>query len=467
MLYVPDFKVNLCSVILLARDGFRIVFEGEDCVISRNGQEAIRGVYKDLYMLQTEIGHEGVEMALKAEIIHKELASTWQKRLGHLNMTSFKSLESMAKGIHFLEGTDEKEVCSPCLEGKQHKVFNRHEPSQRMSKRLEMIHSDTCGPFRTPSKAGAKSFVLFIDDMTRMVWCFFMKSKTETSNAFKEFKALVEKHSGQKIIRFRCDNGKAEYDNTSFLSLLRENGITYEPSAPYTQNQNGVSERMNRTILEKARTMLLEACLPEGFWAEAVNTAVYLHNRSPTRSLEGVTPYEAWNGTKPLDLSNLRIFGCDAYLFVPDEKRGKLQAKSQKCVLMGYVWNTTKMWRLWDPTGRRVVIGSNVQFDENRLGNRNKPQSPPEDISSTDTISEIKEEILDTPETRIGMETEAIDDSSKGRFAMGMSQSDILTENSSSPTVSETTVDITIPEASTDALDIIPEKELPGLRHST
>jgi len=121
--------------------------------------------------------------------------------------------------------------------------------------------------------------------------------------------------------------------------------------------------------MEKARTMLLEACLPESFWAEGVNTAVYLHNRSPTRSLEGVTPYEAWNGFKP-DLSNLRAFGCDAYLFVPDEKRGKLQSKSQKCVHMGYVWNTTKMWRLWDPAGRRVVIGNNVRFDENSLGGR-------------------------------------------------------------------------------------------------
>ena len=75
--------------------------------------------------------------------------------------------------------------------------------------------------------------------------------------------------------------------------------------------------------------MLLEARLPESFWAEAVNTAVYLYNRSPTRSLNNMTPYEAWNGVKP-DLSQIKVFGCDAYLFVPDEKQGKLQAKSQK-----------------------------------------------------------------------------------------------------------------------------------------
>ena len=74
--------------------------------------------------------------------------------------------------------------------------------------------------------------------------------------------------------------------------------------------------------MEKARSMLLEADLPESFWAEAVNTAVYLHNKRPTRSLEGKTPYEAWNGVKP-DLSHLKVFGGDAFLHVPDEKRNK------------------------------------------------------------------------------------------------------------------------------------------------
>ena len=122
-----------------------------------------------------------------------------------------------------------------------------------------------------------------------------MKSKADTVEAFIVFKAKVEKHSGERIMRFRSDNGKAEYDNAVFQKILKEEGIMYKPSAPYTQNQNGVSERMNRTIMEKARSMLLEANLPESFWAEAVNTAMYLHNRSPKWSLEGKMPYEAWN----------------------------------------------------------------------------------------------------------------------------------------------------------------------------
>ena len=143
---------------------------------------------------------------------------------------------------------------------------------------------------KTQSKARAKTFVLFFDDMWRMVWCFFMKSKTETPEMFKTFKALTEKHSGELIKRFRCANGKGEYNNAVFQAILWENGISYEPSAPYTQNQNGVSKRINWTIMEKARTMLLEAHLPQSFWAVAVNTAVYLHNRSPTRSLDNMTP---------------------------------------------------------------------------------------------------------------------------------------------------------------------------------
>ena len=196
----------------------------------------------------------------------------------------------MAEGLRLSKDSAMGELCPPCMEGKHHRVYNRHKPSQRVTRRLQLIHSNTCGPFRMQSESGAKTFVLFFDDMSRMVWSFFMKSKTETPEMFETFKAFTEKHSGEQIKRFRCDNGKAEYDNATFQAILRENGISYEPSAPYTQNQNGVSERMNRTIMEIARTMLLEARLPESFWAEAVNTAVYLHYRSPTRSLDNMTP---------------------------------------------------------------------------------------------------------------------------------------------------------------------------------
>jgi len=122
--------------------------------------------------------------------------------------------------------------------------------------------------------------------------------------------------------------------------------MTFEPSAPYTQNQNGVSERAMRTIVEKARSMLLDAKLSEGFWEEAVHTAVYLKNRSPTKAVDS-TPIQAWSDKK-LELHHLRPFGCDAYVYVHPDLRTKWKSKAKSCTFMGYIENTTTQYCVWD-----------------------------------------------------------------------------------------------------------------------
>ena len=240
-------------------------------------------------------------------------------------------------------------VCPPCPLGKYHKTYQRQIPAARTESPLALVHSDTCGPFRTPAVSGAKHFILFIDDYTRTTWVYFLKVKSheETLEAFQVFKATAEKTSGHLIRRFRCDNGRGEYDNRFFLEFLSAEGISYEPAAPYTQNQNGVSERKIRTIVEQARTMLLEASLPECFWADTVATAFYILNRSPMKALAGKTPFKAWFGRQP-NLAHLRHFGCDAYLHVPNAQRTKLKPKARLCTFLGYVPNTTKQWPLRD-----------------------------------------------------------------------------------------------------------------------
>ena len=176
-----------------------------------------------------------------------------------------------------------------------------------------------------------------------MTWVYFLKGKghEETPEAFQMFKASEEKASGHSIRRFRCDNGRGEYDNQYCTDFLKAEGISYEPATPATQNQNGVSERKIRTVVERARSMLLEARMPEQSWADAVATAVYILNRIPTKALTGKTPFEAWLGRRP-NLSHLRRFGCDANLHVPDAQRTKLKPKTRLCMFLGYVSNTTK-----------------------------------------------------------------------------------------------------------------------------
>ena len=176
-----------------------------------------------------------------------------------------------------------------------------------------------------------------------MTWVYFLKGEghEETCEDFQTVKAAAEKALGHSLRRFRCDNEHGEYNNQYFTDFIMVEGISYKPAAPYTQNQNGVSERKIRTVLERARTMLLEARLPEQFWVDAVATAVYILNRSPTKALTGNTPIEAWFGCRP-NLSHLRRFGCDAYLHVPDAQRTKLKPNARLCCFLGYVPNTTK-----------------------------------------------------------------------------------------------------------------------------
>ena len=217
---------------------------------------------------------------------------------------------------------------------------------------------------------------------------FFLRSKTsaEICAVFREFKASVElKHRPNRIARFRCDNGKGEYDNQSFRSILAESGISYEPSPPYTQHKNGVSERMIQTHNAKARAMMLDSCLPASMWAEAVNTANYLHARSPTAANKGMTPYEKLHGTKPA-VAHIRRFGCTAYRMLPAAQRsnGKFGSRAETLHLLGYVHDNTTIWRFWDQQRRRVIEASNVQFDE--LARMDEPASLDSDPFQIDTV---------------------------------------------------------------------------------
>ena len=127
--------------------------------------------------------------------------------------------------------------------------------------------------------------------------------------------------SGEEIGTLRTDGG-GEYKSTEFQSYSK-NKINHYETIPNTPEQNGVTERLNRTLMEKVRPMLTQAGLPKIYWAEAANTANYLKNRTPSQALLGKTSFEMWYDRKP-DLSHLKTFGCIAYAYIPDAQRKKL-----------------------------------------------------------------------------------------------------------------------------------------------
>ena len=208
------------------------------------------------------------------------------------------------------------------------------------------------------SLSGCRYYALYIDDYSRLSWVFFLRTKSsaEICAVFREFKNMVELKLGpHRIARFRSDNGKGEYDNAEFRSILTESGISFEPAPPYTQHKNGVSERMIQTHNAKARAMMLDSRLPPSLWAEAINTVNYLHARSPTAANKGLTPYQKMYGRKP-SITHLRRFGCTAYRLVPPAQRhGKFASRAEIVYMLGYVHDSTTIWRLWDADKKRVI----------------------------------------------------------------------------------------------------------------
>ncbi|GLT36973.1 hypothetical protein SLA2020_113170 [Shorea laevis] len=204
-----------------------------------------------------------------------------------------------------------------------------------------------------------------------MTWVDFLSNKSQVFFVFKKFKALVEKQSGYQLKTFRSDNGN-EYTSFEFDKFCEDASIAHQLTIPYTPQQNGVAERKNRNIMEMARCMLYEKKLPMNFWAEAVNTTVYLLNGLPTKAVKGTTPIEAWCGLKPF-AHYLKVFGSICYCHVPFVNRTKLDAKVEPSIFVGYA-TKSKGYRIYNMATEKVIVHRDVQFDENSYWDWNKKE---------------------------------------------------------------------------------------------
>jgi hypothetical protein len=182
---------------------------------------------------------------------------------------------------------------------------------------------------------------------------------------FEDFKMMVENETGLKIKKIHTDNG-TEYVNQVFQDYPKRHGIKRQCIVPHCPQQNGVAEIVNQTVMEMARCMMQEASCDRRMWAEAANTAVYLRNTAPHKAVPEITPEEKRSSDK-VDLSHLRIFGCKAYVHIPDGKRKTLDVKSKMLTFVGYC-EGSKYYRLLDPQyPSKIVRACDVVFLEAEL----------------------------------------------------------------------------------------------------
>lgn len=405
VLLVKDLKCNLMSIRSLTKKGYRIAFEGDYAYASINGQtKFVAHTNGKLYEVVLHVD-KNVFAGISGESnMHKISQVLWHFRLGHLNTFDMKRLinHQMADGIK-LDVDVESRFCEPCVMGKQTRSSFPKNKDTRSSRILELIHSDVCGPMPTTAHDGSRYFVSFVDDFSRASKIYCIQRKSEVLEKFKDFVAMVEALHGKKIAKLKADNG-GEYTSNEFKQFCKVKGIQMMFTVPYNPEMNSVAERLNRTLQEKATTMLLASGLEPKFWNEAIIAANYIKNRSPTsavgKQFNYKTPAEIWFQKKP-DLSHLRIFGSECYNHIPRNSRSKLEAKSTKCIMLGYAASMGS-YRLWDVEHGKVIIGRNVTFNEDSILNRMKlVEISDSEAARTPNKATRNKETIDTSDTSV------------------------------------------------------------------
>ena len=378
--FCPCITKNVISVSRMDSDGFKFTIMNGLMDFSLNGLHYGSGVKIDgLYLLDLDTPLLSIQTK-RPRISNESEAFMWHCRLGHINENRIKRLKET--GLLGQFEMDSLDTCDSCLLGKMTKAPFKKK-GERANDLLGLVHSDVCGPLSTNARGGYSYFVTFTDDFSRYGYVFLMRHKSETFDKFKEFKNEVENQLNKKIKVLRSDRG-GEYLSTEFTSYLRDCGIVSQLTPPGTPQWNGVSERRNRTLMDMVRSMMSAATLPASFWGYALETAAFMLNRVPSKSVEK-TPYELWFGRVP-PLSFLKIWGCEAFVR-KDRTSGKLDSRSDKYFFVGYPKETMGYYFFHRGENKVIVARHGVFLEKEFLARKSS--------GSNVQLEEIQEELQD------------------------------------------------------------------------
>ncbi|CAI7934713.1 unnamed protein product [Closterium sp. NIES-54] len=289
---------------------------------------------------------------------------TWHERLCHINIPMLQKLvkDGSLKGLEVKGAAKEIGSCPTCLETKFTK-FPFSSATGPAKAPLALVHLDVVGPTRAPSLSGSCYFLTIVDDHTRAMWVYPLKTKGEVAAAvLKEWMPGAQRESGHKVKVIRTDNG-GEFIGADFEAVLKKKGIQHQLMVPYNPQQNGVAERFNRTLQKGARTLLGCAGLPDPFWVTALRQVALVKNRVlATVGDKQLVPYTKWYGSAPA-VNMLIAYGCMVVFHVPKEKRGKLEASARWGVHLGLA-KDHKGWLIWDLTRQQLTVSRDVKFLE-------------------------------------------------------------------------------------------------------
>uniref|UniRef100_A0AAV1V2L8 Uncharacterized protein n=1 Tax=Peronospora matthiolae TaxID=2874970 RepID=A0AAV1V2L8_9STRA len=359
----------------LANKGFALVHSGErrslawcrdgavafDVTIDSNVLYVVTKATRD----KEGAGGDAIMAALEAHATetnadepHEASLLHWHQRLGHL---AFDTIERMARdpasGIRL--SNNKRMACVSCLEGKQmrnaqsQQDSGKHSPIDRIG---GVICSDLKGPMTPRDRLGNRYLVNFVDHKSNYCRVFLARTKDAAARQFEAFLVHFEKLFGFKVHVLRTDGGR-EYANVDLF--CERTGVARQVSEARNQASNGKADRMHRTVLNLARSMMFACALPLMFWGDAVLYAVHILNRSPTRAnAKRASPLEVLTGKTP-DLREIVVFGsqCSVYR---DPRKNSLLQRSGRAIIVG-ISEETKGYKVLLPRDNKVVVAQHIK----------------------------------------------------------------------------------------------------------
>mmetsp|Transcript_28088 Transcript_28088/g.64805 ORF Transcript_28088/g.64805 Transcript_28088/m.64805 type:complete len:949 (+) Transcript_28088:100-2946(+) len=385
VLIAPDIKMNLLSVPRLASEGFEITLDNRNVYFRVGESVVLYGTkVKNTYLVHTKnpnvpksslsSHHQARWTSLDDRTLHRRLGHVGPKRLGQVTTI----LRGLGQQVTHKRGDNCR--CNVCSEGKaKRKTVPKVAPDREKYNPGEKFHVDAAGPLAVTSLEGNKYFLTITDESTRYTQVTFHSEKWDFTNHIKETLTQSETKHGRSVKALQVD-GAREFTGTSLTDWCKQKGIALQVSAPNQQWQNGIAERMNYTLFDSARCLLLDKEVPPYMWERAIHTAAYVRNTLPTAVLPpDLTPHYLWHG-RHADYTRLRIFGSVAWV-AKEPKGKKWEARGIRGIMVGYA-DHYKAYNIYIPDKGNVIPAVHVTFDETQStahlwGGRRDPSAPP------------------------------------------------------------------------------------------
>jgi hypothetical protein len=295
-LYVPNLRCTLLSIPQVASRGYTVVFDKTRMqIVNPSGEVVAMGelcgkLYKikcdvktsvckaehDTVLCSRHVTESSDTNCCVAENCYTAVtADVWHQRMAHVNHGALARIMSnnCVRDMNVSGPKTSLSFCDACAEGKSHVLPFPAQAESRAKHPLDLLHIDLMGPMEVNSVGGRRYAIVVVDDYSRYAWVRFVAKKSDTFLVFKNLLNELETQLSRCLKTLRSDCG-GEFLSKEFITFLEKRGIRHELSVPEAKPQNGVAERMNRTLMERARTMLRASSLPKSFSAEALHLPV-------------------------------------------------------------------------------------------------------------------------------------------------------------------------------------------------